>query len=76
MKPGGKDEVAGKIREVKGAVKEKVGKLTRNPDLEAKGGKWQRPVELNSPTSPSASRPGGGTSSMSSSSSATPCASS
>jgi uncharacterized protein YjbJ (UPF0337 family) len=37
MKPGTKDEVAGKIHEVKGAVKEKVGKLTNNPELEAKG---------------------------------------
>jgi uncharacterized protein YjbJ (UPF0337 family) len=37
MKPGTKDEVAGKIHEVKGAVKEKVGKLTNNPDLEAEG---------------------------------------
>jgi uncharacterized protein YjbJ (UPF0337 family) len=37
MKPGTKDEVAGKIHEVKGALKEKVGKLTNNPDLEAEG---------------------------------------
>jgi uncharacterized protein YjbJ (UPF0337 family) len=37
MKPGTKDEVAGKIHQVKGAVKEKVGKLTHNPDLEAEG---------------------------------------
>ncbi len=37
MKPGTKDEVVGKIHEVKGALKEKVGKLTNNPDLEAEG---------------------------------------
>ena len=37
MKPSTKDEVAGKIHEVKGAVKEKVGKLTNDPDLEAEG---------------------------------------
>ena len=37
MKPSSKDEVAGKIQEVKGAVKQKVGKLTKNPDLEAEG---------------------------------------
>jgi uncharacterized protein YjbJ (UPF0337 family) len=37
MKPNTRDEVAGKIHEVKGAVKEKVGKLTNNPDLEAEG---------------------------------------
>jgi uncharacterized protein YjbJ (UPF0337 family) len=37
MKPSSKDEVAGKIHEVKGAGKEKVGKLANNPDLEADG---------------------------------------
>ena len=37
MKTDTKDEVAGKIHEVKGAVKEKVGKLANNPDLEADG---------------------------------------
>lgn len=35
MKPSSKDKMAGKIHEVKGAVKEKVGRLTNNPDLEA-----------------------------------------
>jgi uncharacterized protein YjbJ (UPF0337 family) len=37
MKPGTKDKVAGTIHEVKGAVKEKVGQLTNNADLEAEG---------------------------------------
>jgi len=37
MKPSSKDKVAGKIHEVKGAVKEKVGRLTHSPDLEAEG---------------------------------------
>ena len=37
MKTRTKDEVAGKIREVKGTVKEKVGKLTNNRNLEAEG---------------------------------------
>jgi uncharacterized protein YjbJ (UPF0337 family) len=37
MKPSSKDEVAGRIHGVKGAVKEKVGRLTNNPDLEAEG---------------------------------------
>ena len=37
MKPSSKDEVAGKIHEVKGAVKEKAGKLANNPALEADG---------------------------------------
>ena len=37
MKPSSKDEVAGRVHAVKGAVKEKVGKLTKDPDLEAEG---------------------------------------
>jgi len=37
LKSSSKDQAAGKIHEVKGAVKEKVGKLTNNPDLEAEG---------------------------------------
>jgi uncharacterized protein YjbJ (UPF0337 family) len=37
MKARTKDEVAGKIHEVKGTVKEKVGKLTNNRNLEAEG---------------------------------------
>ena len=37
MKPGTKDEIAGKIHEVKGKIKEKVGQLTNHPDLEGEG---------------------------------------
>jgi uncharacterized protein YjbJ (UPF0337 family) len=37
MKPSIKDEVAGKLHEVKGKVKVKAGQLTNNPDLEAEG---------------------------------------
>ncbi|HUG35562.1 MAG TPA: CsbD family protein [Candidatus Limnocylindrales bacterium] len=37
MKPSSKDQVAGKMHEVKGAVKEKVGRLTNKPELEAEG---------------------------------------
>lgn len=37
MKDSTKDEVQGKVHEVKGAVKEKVGKATNNPDLELEG---------------------------------------
>jgi uncharacterized protein YjbJ (UPF0337 family) len=37
MKPSTKDEVAGKVHEVKGKVKEKVGQVTNNPDLEDEG---------------------------------------
>ena len=37
MKPSSKDEVVGKVHEVKGAMKAKVGKLTNNPQVEADG---------------------------------------
>jgi len=37
MKPSTENEVAGKVHEVKGRVKEKVGQLTNDPDLEAEG---------------------------------------
>jgi uncharacterized protein YjbJ (UPF0337 family) len=37
MKPSTKNEIAGEVHEVKGKIKEKVGHLTNNPDLEADG---------------------------------------
>jgi uncharacterized protein YjbJ (UPF0337 family) len=37
MKMSTKDELAGKMHEVKGAVKEKAGQVTGNPDLEGTG---------------------------------------
>jgi uncharacterized protein YjbJ (UPF0337 family) len=37
MKPSTEDEIAGKIHEVKGSIKEKVGHLTNDSDLEAEG---------------------------------------
>ena len=37
MKPSTKDEIAGKLHEVKGDIKEKVGRVTNDPDLEAEG---------------------------------------
>lgn len=37
MKDSTKDELSGKAHEVKGAVKEWVGKVTHNADLEAEG---------------------------------------
>ncbi len=37
MKPSTKNQVKGKAHEVKGAIKEKVGKATNNPDMEAEG---------------------------------------
>ena len=37
MKAGTKDQAEGKFHEVKGKVKETVGHLTNNPDLEADG---------------------------------------
>ena len=37
MKTGIRDEVEGKLHNLKGKVKAKAGKLTNNPDLEADG---------------------------------------
>jgi uncharacterized protein YjbJ (UPF0337 family) len=37
MKQSTKDKVKGTFHEAKGKVKEKVGRATNNPDLEAKG---------------------------------------
>ena len=37
MKPGTKNEISGKVHEVKGTIKEKVGELTNDPDLEGEG---------------------------------------
>jgi uncharacterized protein YjbJ (UPF0337 family) len=37
MKPSTEDKTSGKVHEVKGKIKEKVGQLTNNPDLEAEG---------------------------------------
>jgi uncharacterized protein YjbJ (UPF0337 family) len=37
MKESTKDQVAGKVHEVKGAVKEKIGHATNDPDLMDEG---------------------------------------
>lgn len=37
MNPSTKDEMAGKVHEVKGTIKEKIGQLTDDPDLEGEG---------------------------------------
>ncbi len=37
MKPSTDDTTTGKIHEVKGTIKQKVGEITGNPDLEAEG---------------------------------------
>jgi uncharacterized protein YjbJ (UPF0337 family) len=37
MKPSTENEIAGRVHEVKGTIKEKVGKLTNDPDLEGEG---------------------------------------
>lgn len=37
MKPSTEDEIAGKVHEVKGSIKQKVGKLTGDPDLGDEG---------------------------------------
>ncbi|MHB8501675.1 MAG: CsbD family protein [Candidatus Acidiferrales bacterium] len=37
VKPSTENEIAGKVHEVKGKIKEKAGELTNDPDLEGKG---------------------------------------
>ena len=37
MKDSTKDQAAGKAHEVKGAIKEKAGKVVNDPELEAEG---------------------------------------
>jgi len=37
MKPSTDDKTIGKLHEVKGAIKQKVGELTKNSNLEADG---------------------------------------
>jgi uncharacterized protein YjbJ (UPF0337 family) len=37
MKPSTNDKTTGKLHEVKGAIKQKAGELTKNSDLEAEG---------------------------------------
>jgi uncharacterized protein YjbJ (UPF0337 family) len=37
MKPSTNDKTAGNLHEVKGAIKQKAGQLTENPNLEADG---------------------------------------
>ena len=37
MKPSTEDKAEGKIHEVKGTIKEEVGKVTNDPDLEISG---------------------------------------
>ena len=37
MKPSTENEIAGKVHEVKGKIKEKVGQLTNDPNVEAEG---------------------------------------
>jgi uncharacterized protein YjbJ (UPF0337 family) len=37
MNPSTKDEMKGKFHEVRGKIKEKVGQITRNPELENEG---------------------------------------
>ena len=37
MKPSTENEITGKVHEVKGTIKERVGQLTNDPDLEGEG---------------------------------------
>jgi uncharacterized protein YjbJ (UPF0337 family) len=37
MKPSTKDQIQGKLHELKGKVKQKAGQVTNNPNLKAEG---------------------------------------
>jgi uncharacterized protein YjbJ (UPF0337 family) len=37
MKPSTENEITGRVHEVRGKLKEKVGQITNDPDLEAEG---------------------------------------
>ena len=37
MKPSIENEIAGKVHEVKGTIKDKLGQLTNDPNLEGEG---------------------------------------
>jgi uncharacterized protein YjbJ (UPF0337 family) len=37
MKPSTENEIAGKVHEIKGTIKQKVGQLTNDPGLEGEG---------------------------------------
>ena len=37
MKPSTENEIAGKVHEAKGKLKQKIGQVTNDPDLEAEG---------------------------------------
>jgi len=37
MKPSTKDQVTGRVHEVKGKLKQKAGQVTNQPDLQAEG---------------------------------------
>jgi uncharacterized protein YjbJ (UPF0337 family) len=37
MKPSTKDQIKGELHELKGTVKQKVGQIANNPNLEAEG---------------------------------------
>ena len=37
MKPSTEDKTSGTLHEVKGAIKQKAGEITKNPNLEADG---------------------------------------
>ncbi len=37
MKPSTQDKTEGKLHEVKGKIKEEIGKATKNPNLEGEG---------------------------------------
>jgi uncharacterized protein YjbJ (UPF0337 family) len=46
MKPSMDDKTTGKLHEVKGTLKEKIGELTRSPDQEADGRAERMPAKF------------------------------
>ena len=48
MKTSTKDKIEGSFHEVKGTLKEEVGKVTKDRDLKAKGKAEARPEKFNS----------------------------
>ena len=45
MKPSTQDRTEGKLHEVKGQIKEEVGKVTNDPDLEVQGKQRRKPAK-------------------------------
>ncbi len=42
MKPSTQDKIEGKLHEVKGTIKEEIGRVTKNPNMEGEGRRKDR----------------------------------